>query len=88
MINRQRNLLMSSVYYRDLTAEEPLKLKDSDFKLWAAFQNTDFDNDDSEYAKIKLHYYSNGSNLEKKNSTNTKNEIPLVKCRQEMMESP
>jgi hypothetical protein len=56
MISRERNTLMQSEFFRDLENEEPLYLKDSDVKVWSSFSDPDFDNDDSEFAEIRVHY--------------------------------
>ena len=53
------------------------KLKDSDFQIWASIADPEFDNDDSEYATIKLKYYSN---LETQNNTYPDEDIPMKKC--------
>ena len=50
MAARDRNLLMSTNYFRDLESEEPMKLKNGEFKIWASFTNSTYDNDDNEYA--------------------------------------
>jgi hypothetical protein len=45
---------MNYLYYRDLENEEPMKLKDSQFKIQAQFIDQEYDNNDNEYAKIKM----------------------------------
>ena len=49
---------MSTDFFRDLKSEEPYKLKDGELKFWSSFTNPEFDNDDSEFAEIRLHYMS------------------------------
>ena len=39
--------------------EKPLKLKGSEVKFWTLFNDPNYDNDDNEYAQIRMHYYSN-----------------------------
>jgi hypothetical protein len=77
MAKRDRNLLMSTDYFRDLEAEEPMKLKGGEFKLWASFATPDFDNDDNPFAKIVMYYYSN---LETKNGSYPEELIEMVPC--------
>jgi hypothetical protein len=50
---------MSTEYFRDLVEEEPMKLKDGEFKVWASFSTADYDNDDNPYARIYMEYLSN-----------------------------
>jgi hypothetical protein len=59
MKNRQRDTLMQSDFSRNLDKDAPVYLKDNDLKFWSSFTTPDFDNDDSEFAEIRLHYFSN-----------------------------
>ncbi len=45
---------MNTSYFRDLAEEEPMKLKDSEFKIQAQIKNPDFNNEDNEYGKIRV----------------------------------
>lgn len=68
---------MQSEFFRDLANEEPLSLKDSDVKLYSSFVNPEFDNDDSEFAEIRLHYLSNvGTGM----PYAIPEEVPMMEC--------
>ena len=80
MFKRERNLLMSTEYFRNL-ADDPLKLKGSDLRFWASFLDTEYDNLDNEFAEIRLHYYTNE---ETKNDIYPIEEIPMIPCTNEL----
>jgi hypothetical protein len=83
MTLRHRNLLMSTYYYRILEEEEPYALKDGDFKIWASISDPDFDNEDNEFAEIRLHYYSN---VETQNASYPDEEVKMVQCHNEFID--
>ena len=76
---------MQSTIFRDFNdeSEKPLKLKNSDVKIWASFSDPNFDNDDNQYATIKMHYFSNEIT---KNLTYPEEEVPMVACQNEYLE--
>ena len=74
-----RDNLMQSLFFRnfyDLENEKPVKLKGSDVKIWASFTDPSFDNDDNEYATIRMHYYSDESTLD----GSYEEDVPMVPC--------
>ena len=86
--NRERDKLMQTDFYRNLTdsdeTESHFKLKDNHFKFWIQMNDPDFDNDDNEYIKFKLHRYSN---LESDSSELIDKEIPMVSCQNEHVDT-
>jgi hypothetical protein len=62
LVSHSRDDLMSSEFFRVLPDEEPLYLKGNDVKIWSSFTTPDFDNDDSQYAEIRIHMYDNTDN--------------------------
>ena len=83
MVNRTRDLLMSVTFFRDLEAEEPYGLKDSQVKIWTNFGDADYDNNDNPYIKIKTHYYSNMGGV----GTPYEYDIDMVECDHEYVEA-
>jgi len=79
LLSRKRNTLNQSEFFRDLINEEPLKLMEGDVKIWSTFITPDFNNDDSEFAEIRLHYTeANGSDYKKE-------EVPMIECDIDLM---
>ena len=77
MFKRDRDLIISSGFFRDLTKESnSFYLKDSDFKIWTAFSYPNYDNDDNPYAKIVVDYKTS---LEE-GEGGPKGELALVEC--------
>jgi hypothetical protein len=68
---------MQSEFFRDLNNEQPLQLKDSDFKVWSSFTDPTFNNDDSEFAEIRLHYYNNNNTLD---GVSPNEEVRMKEC--------
>jgi hypothetical protein len=77
MASGDRNLIVSSSEYRDLTTEDPYKLKGSNFRIYASIGDKEFDNDDNEYGTIEMHYYSNTIT---QNTTYPKEDVKMVPC--------
>jgi hypothetical protein len=76
LISRSRDDLMSSEVFRTLDEEEPVYLKGNDIKMWSSFTTPDFNNDDSEYAEIRLHYFNNLENIGDFPAV----EVPMKEC--------
>ena len=51
---------MLSDFFRDFEngSEKPLFLKDNDVKFWAQFVNPEYNNDDNEFAEIRMSLYN------------------------------
>jgi hypothetical protein len=77
MIAHERDQLMQSEFFRDLSNEKPVKLKGNDIKFWSSFNSPLFDNNDSEYAEIRLHYYNN--NITQGGAAPIE-EVPMKEC--------
>ena len=50
--------------------------------MWASFDDPDYDNDDSEFANIRLLYFSNQVTQD---STFPDEEVPMIPCQNEYM---
>jgi hypothetical protein len=61
MQDRARVMYMATSKHVEFEENIPFYLKDSEFKLWAHFADTEFDNGDSKYVKIKMHIYTTDS---------------------------
>ena len=83
MFKRDRDLIISSGFFRDLTKESnSFYLKDSEFKIWTAFSYPNYDNDDNPYAKIVVDYKTS---LEE-GEGGPKGELALVECKESFSE--
>ena len=57
MISRQRNIINTAGFFRDLEDEaNSFWLKDSDVKIWTTFSDENYNNDDNPYARIEMEY--------------------------------
>ena len=76
VISRGDNKLYEVSFIRNLEADGPFYLKDSEFKIIAQMIDSEFDNDDNPYIKMRM---TMSSSYETK-AEEEKFEIPLVKC--------
>ena len=83
MQDRARVMYMATSKKVPFDELSPFYLKDSEFQLWSHFADSDFDNADSRYVKIKMHMYSNTFNSDDGEVQYSEREIDMVQCTNE-----